>query len=46
LYWGSSVKVKLKVTVFGLVLLQEPPPPVHSEAESVTTLVAAEVLTV
>jgi hypothetical protein len=45
-YLGSSVRVKFTVTVFGLKLLQEPPPPVHSDAENVTTVVAVLVLTV
>ena len=40
------MRVKFTVTVFGLAVLQEPPPPVHSVAENVTTFVALVVLTV
>ena len=46
MYWGSFVRVKLMVTVLGLAVLQSEPPPVHTAAGSVTTLVAEAVLTV
>jgi hypothetical protein len=46
LYLGSSVRVKLTLTVFVAALLQGLPAPVHTPAGMVTTVVAEVVLTV
>ena len=36
---GLFAKIKLAWTVFGLVALQDPPPPVQTPAPAVTTVV-------
>jgi hypothetical protein len=46
LYLGSSVRMKVTFAEFGLAVLHGAPPPVHAEAPSHTTVVAAVVLTV